>query len=392
MPERATAILLRFARLASETGGERELLPLLAKSVSELAGASGAVVLRVGDEDVLSVAATEGLDDGLRDFRADADELGAPLADAVLAAIPGRFAAARTLPLVSGGGLFGAVVLLYADAAVAAATVGRLEFASGLADLAATTLLKTSQLEQLRRSHAELRASQQVLVRTERLRALGQMSAGITHDLRNLMNPLSLHVQVAQRALATGDNATVSLSLDELRGAIRRGVEVIDRLRSFSRESSAEETPIADLNRLAHDAGQLARPRAASRGHRISAIVEEFGTPPPIRVHAGEVVSAILNLIVNAVDAMGHEGGTVTLRTGEDRGGAWVEVADTGPGMPPEVARRVFEPFFTTKGEGGTGLGLAMVQACADAHHGSVTLDSVEGRGTTFRVWFPGAR
>jgi signal transduction histidine kinase len=99
-------------------------------------------------------------------------------------------------------------------------------------------------------------------------------------------------------------------------------------------------------------------------------------------------VNALVNLIANAIDAM-PAGGTITLRSGEGDGGAWVSVADDGPGMPPEVERRVFEPFFTTKGEAGTGLGLAMVQATMRRHGGTVKLVTEPGQGTTFTLWFP---
>jgi signal transduction histidine kinase len=109
----------------------------------------------------------------------------------------------------------------------------------------------------------------------------------------------------------------------------------------------------------------------------------------------GEIVSALVNLVVNSIDAMAPSrangtAGTITVRSGESADGmVWVEVSDDGPGMPPEVAKRVFEPFFTTKGQEGTGLGLAMVYATMQRHSGSVTVDTTPGRGTTFRLSLP---
>ena len=101
-----------------------------------------------------------------------------------------------------------------------------------------------------------------------------------------------------------------------------------------------------------------------------------------------EIVSALVNVIVNAVDAM-PDGGTIVVRTRAADDGARVEVVDDGPGMPSDVANRVFEPFFTTKSEEGTGLGLAMVRRCAERHGGSVSLDTAPGTGTTISLWFP---
>jgi signal transduction histidine kinase len=91
---------------------------------------------------------------------------------------------------------------------------------------------------------------------------------------------------------------------------------------------------------------------------------------------------------VNAIDAM-TTAGTITFRTGGDENTRFVEVADDGPGMPPEIERRVFEPFFSTKGDQGTGLGLAMVYACMKRHAGKVSLTTAPGQGTTFRLSFP---
>jgi signal transduction histidine kinase len=102
-------------------------------------------------------------------------------------------------------------------------------------------------------------------------------------------------------------------------------------------------------------------------------------------------VSALVNLLVNAIDAAGTTGKVITLRSGESDGGSFVEVEDDGSGMPLDVEKRVFEPFFTTKGTEGTGLGLAMVYATVLRYGGSITLDTALGRGTRFRLWFPAA-
>ncbi len=235
----------------------------------------------------------------------------------------------------------------------------------------------------------QLRQSQLTLARTEKLRSLGQMAAGITHDLKNLLAPLSLHLQVLDRSLRSGPpNADAQESVSEMKDVLDRGIRTIERLRDFSRQSPERKAELVDINRLAHDAAEVARPRMASGRRALSVIKQVLRDPPHVWAEADEVVAAVVNLLINAIDAM-PEGGEIILRTGEERGGAWIEVQDNGPGMAPDVEQRVFEPFFSTKGADGTGLGLAMVFACMMRHGGAVTLKTAPGAGALFRLWFP---
>jgi len=234
---------------------------------------------------------------------------------------------------------------------------------------------------------ADLRASEETLQRTEKLRALGQMAAGISHDLKNLLNPLSLHLQVIARALDKGKIDQAKESVVEMKQVVARGVEVVERLRDYSRQAPESRPEQVDLNRLAHEALELARPRAAARRVAVR-FLEELGQPPLVHGRPSEIVAALVNLVVNAVDVL-EASGTVTVVTGAAENGAFVAVTDDGPGMPPEVEARVFEPFFTTKGAEGTGLGLAMVYACMQRHGGDVELTTTRGRGTTFTLRFP---
>lgn len=231
----------------------------------------------------------------------------------------------------------------------------------------------------------EVRAT---LARGEKLRTLGRMAAGISHDLKNILNPILLHLDVAARAQARGDTGQSIEALAEMKQALRRGVEVTDRLRLFSRQTPESQMGAVDLNTLAREAVHLLRPRIASGSDRLSRIHEKLGNPPSVLGQPSEIVSALLNLLVNAVDAKA-DGGNITVRTREERGGASVAIADDGPGMTPEVQARVFEPFFTTKGTEGTGLGLAMVYATMQRHGGTVRVDSEPGKGATFTLWFP---
>jgi signal transduction histidine kinase len=368
---------------------DAEILNLLADAAIEKLGARGAVIVELLATGEAKVVEARDVPGAVRAFRAEVDVIDAELGER-LAAL-GGLAHPRTLPLMSGGDLFGALVLFFADAAAADAHLPEEEV---LVDLAAIALGKARQYAELSRSYADLRASREILERTEKLRSLGEMAAGISHDLKNILNPLSLHLQLLKRIVRRGgaeeERKTASLeAIAEMEQVLRRGVETVERLREFSRQSPEKRLEPVDLDALAHEAVELSRPRIATvvraRGIRI---VEELGHPPPIMARSAEVVNALVNLVSNAIDALA-DGGTVTVTSGASAGEAWVSVRDDGPGIPDEHRRRIFEPFFTTKGQAGTGLGLAMVYALAQRYGGRLTLETAPGKGTTFTLAFP---
>jgi signal transduction histidine kinase len=365
--------------------GRAEILAILADAALVELGAAGVAVVEMLPTGEARVVEARGLPDAVASWQGEVDVIDAELGERLLPACAGRFVEVRTLPMMSGGDLSGALVLFYS----AKVTLG--EEAETLVDIAAISLGKARQYAELHRSYAELRASRDALERTEKLRALGQMAAGISHDLKNILNPLSLHLQLLERILQRGQ-AGAEDAIAEMKQVIRRGVETLDRLREFSRQTPERRMVSVRLDDLAHEAVELSRPRIAStyraRGIRL---VEELGSPPAVSARPAELVTALLNIISNAIDALA-DGGTVTISTGASSGGAWVRVRDDGPGIPEEHRGRVFEPFFTTKGaKEGTGLGLAMVYAFVQRHGGKLTLDTALGKGTTFTMWFPGA-
>jgi signal transduction histidine kinase len=382
--ERGIETLIRFARLASEAGRGASILPLLADALAEDVGADAVAVLEIREDGSARFVRSRHLPRALESLQVDPDLIGVELERALREACGGIYPEVHARPLVSGGGLFGSVVMFFSGLCAP----DRLTLADGLMDLAAIALESSAKLQELARSHAELRASQDALARTEKLRALGQMAAGVSHDLNNILNPLSLHLQLATRKIDQGKALEAKSNLGEMKQVLTRGVQTIERLRDYSRQSREPRHEPLDLADLAREAGEIARPRMAARGGAASEIQQELSESAPVRGRSGEIVSALVNLIVNAIDAM-PSGGAITLRTGSAEGGSWVQVADNGPGMPPEVEGRVFEPFFTTKGEEGTGLGLAMVYACMQRHGGSVKLETAPGAGTTFTLWFP---
>jgi signal transduction histidine kinase len=384
--KRAIEVLVRFGELLANAAGAQAVMQELANSaVSDLA-AKAAVIVAIGEDGVAHVGAKAGLHGDCTGFPGDAD-IDASLADDLKARCP-EIAEDQVVPLMlaSGGDLFGMALLVFPKEADLDGH--RMQLARGIAALAASGLSQAARYAQLARSYADLRASREVLERGQKLRSLGEMAAGVSHDLKNILNPLSLHLQFIQRGLPA-DATDARESVVEMRGVLQRGLQTIERLREFSRQAPSGKAEIADPDGLVREALAITKARLHSSQHdRHYRLVEELGAARKIRVQTAEAVAAVVNLIVNAVDAM-PTGGTITVATGERDSETFIRIADDGPGMSPEVEARVFEPFFTTKGQEGTGLGLAMVYAFVQRSHGRVTLETAPGKGAAFTLWFP---
>lgn len=383
MPLASLETVLRFSRLVVAATDPDEILRLLASWAVERLRAAGAAVLLVTGAREAKLAALAG-PLSLGRFSVDADDLG-PAAGQELARLAG-FKSSRTIPLVADGDLFGVLVLLF-DGPVSDEAPG-VVLAHALSDLAAIALGRARDYQRLSRALEERNAARDELARTEKLRALGQMAAGISHDLRNLLNPLGLQLQLLRKQ--AHDPARVEKVVSRLERVYRRGLDTVERLRLFSRQSpEGELAELADLDVLAGEAVELS-------SHRVHATQVELrverGRPPPVHLPTSELVAAIVNLVSNAIDALPAGGGTVTLRTGESEAGAWIQVRDTGTGIPDEVRAHLFEPFVTTKGKKGTGLGLWMVRDFVERHGGTIAVQSERGQGTTITLAFPPAR
>jgi signal transduction histidine kinase len=286
----------------------------------------------------------------------------------------------RAFPLISDAGLFGAVGVLYTESADPDGENWRL--IEGLTELTAISLSKTYQHQKLQKAFDDLRASQDALVRTEKLRALGQMSAGIAHDLKNLLNPLQLYTDHMRDAAGNREETLETLGLMDR--VLTRGLETVERLRDFSRVTPEEsEASPTELDVVVREAVEISKPKLAA-----SKLILELGSPPAVLVRQADCVTAIVNLLFNAVDATQGRG-KITVRTGISDGGSWVEVEDDGPGIPAAIREKIREPLFTTKGKQGTGLGVPIVDAFAHKHQGRLDIESDPGHGARFRIWFP---
>ncbi len=230
------------------------------------------------------------------------------------------------------------------------------------------------------------RQMQEELEHTQRLESLGSLASGIAHDMNNVLASIQA---VAQTLLFVHrENADLAGPLGTIDRASDRGRSLVQALTNFARKG-LREARILDLNDLVREQAAMLR---RTLFQKVQVMEDLDATLPPVRGESGTLGSAILNLCVNAGDAM-PGGGTLLLRTRRAAdGGAQLEVADSGEGMPPEVLRRAMEPFFTTKPFGkGTGLGLSMVFNTVKAHGGTVQIQSRVGQGTTILIHLPAA-
>jgi len=260
---------------------------------------------------------------------------------------------------------------------------------TSIADLMALALRSARLFEERTRALGELAAAQDQLVRTEKLRALGEMASGVAHDFNNLLAAI---LGRAQLLLEEVSHPTHRRWLEVIERSAMDGAETVRRLQGFTRIRRDQPFVSVDLNRIVREALEVteARWREEPRSRGVSIEVGTALTPALPRV-AGDPVElreVLTNLVLNAVDAM-PEGGSLTLATARVGDRIEVTVADSGVGMPAEVRERIFDPFFTTKGPQGTGLGLSITYGIVTRHGAQVSVDSEPGQGTTFRLSFP---
>jgi PAS domain S-box-containing protein len=264
---------------------------------------------------------------------------------------------------------------------------GDLAMATAFAAQAAIALENSRLYGELRAAVADLEASQHQLVQAERLRALGEMAAGVAHDFNNL-----LAVVIGRAELLEADAPDhVQRGLQVIRQAALDGAQTVRRIQEFTRTRRTRPFGRVDLGELLREVVELVRPRwqdEAQRGGITYEVGVEAGPVSPVAGLAEELREMFTNLLTNALDAM-PTGGRFTFRLVADAAGVVVTAADTGHGMGEDTRRRVFEPFFTTKGPRGTGLGLAMVWGIVTRHGGSVEVQSTPGQGSTFTVRLP---
>jgi signal transduction histidine kinase len=237
---------------------------------------------------------------------------------------------------------------------------------------------------------ATLASQREQLVQTERVAAWRELARRLAHELRNPLFPLQITVENLQRArqldakqfleVFTESTATLKAELANLN-------TIVSRFNDFSKMPAAHFARV-NVNESLRNAVRLFEAQFNALGKPVITR-EYFLTEPLPEIDADPDLlhRAFQNLVLNALDAM-PAGGTLTMRTSEHDGNVRIEVADTGKGLTPEECSRLFTPYYTTKQQG-TGLGLAIVQSVVSDHHGTISVTSDEGHGTTFRIELP---
>jgi GAF domain-containing protein/ActR/RegA family two-component response regulator len=258
---------------------------------------------------------------------------------------------------------------------------------ANVADLAALALRSSRLYDERARAYGELAAAQDQLVRTEKLRALGEMASGVAHDFNNLLASI---LGRAQLLLQRIEEPRLRRWLEVIERSALDGAQTVRRLQEFTRIRRDQPFVTVELHQVVRDALEITQSRWREEPQSRGVPVElrlQLDDVPRIAGDPVELREALTNLILNAVDAM-PRGGVLGLRTRVVEGQVELAVSDTGIGMPESVRQRIFDPFFTTKGAQGTGLGLSITYGILMRHRARVVVESEPGQGTTFVLSF----
>jgi two-component system NtrC family sensor kinase len=231
---------------------------------------------------------------------------------------------------------------------------------------------------------AELRAMQAHLIQSEKMAAIGKLSAGVAHEINNPLTGILTNSSLMLEDLA--DDHPWREDVQTIVNETLRCRKIVKGLLDFARQTKPQRTRL-EMNQIVEDVLALVRNQTVFRAIAIEYDFE--ARLPAILADADQIRQVVLNIVLNAAEAMAR-GGTLRLSSRAAAGGQSVELrfADTGPGIPEDVKARVFEPFFTTK-RTGTGLGLSIAYGIVERHHGQLRVESTPGGGTTFVIVLP---
>lgn len=242
-----------------------------------------------------------------------------------------------------------------------------------------------AQVQELQQQVRQLQAQ---LVQAQKMSAVGSLASSITHEFNNILTTV---INYAKMGLRHKDAATRDKAFDKILAAGQRASKITTGMLSYARHQSDRKEPM-DLINLVEDVLILVEKDLQRYRVRLET---RFEGRPWANVNSGQVQQVLLNLIINARQAMAN-GGTLTISVRPDGAAAIAEIVvrDTGSGIPAEKLKRIFEPFFTTKeadaqGQGGTGLGLSLAKDVMESHGGRIRVESAVGVGTCFTLKFP---
>ncbi len=269
---------------------------------------------------------------------------------------------------------------------------------TAFANQMATAWRKMRLVEDLKQSLTELQTTQEQLLQAQKMEAVGKLAGGIAHDFNNLLTAIKGYTDLLLRRFNDGDPSHGDLM--EIKKASEQAARLTRQLLAFSRKQVLQPRVI-NLNEVIVKMHEMLQRLIGEHIELVAKLQDELH---PVKADPGQIEQVILNLVVNARDAM-SDGGTLTLETfdievGQNPSGrklavnagdyVALSVCDTGSGMDGETRRRLFEPFFTTKETGkGTGLGLATVYGIIRQSNGTILVDSEPGQGTTFTIYLP---
>jgi two-component system, NtrC family, sensor histidine kinase HydH len=237
--------------------------------------------------------------------------------------------------------------------------------------------------EKIQKTSADLRKTEAQLIRSEKLAALGQLAAGIAHEIRNPLTSINILIHSLNESLPPETAHREDLKVIE--EEIQRINEIVEQFLRFAKPAPPlfKET---EIGAVFDEILQLLKPQFDRQ--RIS-VNKDFDALPLMTLDREQMKQVVLNLLINAVQAMG-EGGRLDLssRAMEDNRWMKLSIRDSGIGIPPDDLKRLFDPFFSTK-EGGMGLGLSIAHRIIDQHHGKIEVESARGEGTAFHLWLP---
>jgi two-component system NtrC family sensor kinase len=285
--------------------------------------------------------------------------------------------------LTVNGKLRGCIEVVYAE--------GKTEFPEGpfLAEersLIDTVAREVALIVERRETEAYQSALQAQLRHADRLATIGQLAAGVAHELNEPLGSILGFAQLIQKEPDLPE--TAAKDVERIVKASLRAREVIQKLLVFSRQKTPVKAPV-NLNRIVEEALYFLGSRCAAAGIALSATLAQ--DLPEIGADASQLHQVLVNLVVNSMQAM-PEGGTLTIETRAGADCIWLSVQDTGLGIRDEIKEKIFTPFFTTKDvDQGTGLGLAVVHGIVTSHGGSISVESAPGKGARFEIRLPAA-